>query len=104
MLDAEQRITGFLERPSDSERKGKESPWVNSGIMVLDRALLARIPPGRFCDFGRDILPDWLGADVPLFGWGLPKSAYLIDMGTPEKYAQANRDWPARMRQAQVIS
>ena len=35
------------------------SPWVNSGVMVLDRALLARIPAGRFSDFGREVLPEW---------------------------------------------
>lgn len=92
-LDADDRITGFVEKPRPEEIR---SPWVNSGIMVLDRALLAMIPPGRFADFGRDVLPAWLGAGVPLFGWRLPKGAYLIDMGTPEKYAQAEREWGLR--------
>jgi len=100
-LDATGRVTRFVEKPKPEEIR---SPWVNSGIMLLDRALLARIPADRFCDFGRDVLPDWLLTGVPLFGWGLPESAYLIDMGTPAKYAQANHDWPARMRQFQGIS
>lgn len=94
-LDAAGRVTRFVEKPKPEEIR---SPWVNSGIMLLDRALLADIPAGQFSDFGRDILPAWLRAGVPIFGWGLPAAAYLIDMGTPAKYAQANRDWPARMR------
>ena len=100
-LDPAGRVTRFVEKPKPEEI---QSPWVNSGIMVLDRALLARIPAGRFCDFGREILPEWLRSGVPLFGWGLPPTAYLVDMGTPEKYAQANRDWPARARKFQGIS
>ena len=100
-LDPAGRVVRFIEKPKPEQIR---SPWVNSGIMLLDHALLARIPPARSSDFGRDVLPDWLRLDVPLFGWGLPPSAYLVDMGTPEKYAQANRDWPARMRQVQGIS
>ena len=100
-LDAAERVTRFVEKPKPEEIR---SPWVNSGIMVLDRALLADIPAGQFSDFGRDILPGWLRAGVPIFGWGLPESAYLIDMGTPAKYAQANRDWPARMRRSREAS
>ena len=100
-LDPAGRVVRFVEKPKPEQIR---SPWVNSGIMLLDHALLARIPPAQFSDFGRDMLPDWLRLDVPLFGWGLPPAAYLVDMGTPEKYAQANRDWPARMRQFQGIS
>jgi NDP-sugar pyrophosphorylase family protein len=87
---ADGRIRHFVEKPRPEDVR---SPWVNSGIMILDRALLARIPAGRFCDFGREILPSWLAAGVPLFAWTLPAGARLIDMGTPEKYAQANREW-----------
>ena len=72
--------------------------------MLLDRALLARIPAGLACDFGHDVLPGWLQAGVPIFGWGLQESMYLIDMGTPAKYAQANHDWSARARQSKESS
>jgi NDP-sugar pyrophosphorylase family protein len=61
--------------------------------MVLDRALLARIPAGRFSDFGREILPVWLAAGVPLYGWPLPEGTFLIDVGSPESYARAEREW-----------
>lgn len=93
-LGTNNRVTGFVEKPKPEDIT---SPWVNSGIMVLDHALLELIPSGRVCDFGREVLPDWLARGIPLFGWQLPNTSYLIDMGTPEKYAKANRDWPGRM-------
>jgi NDP-sugar pyrophosphorylase family protein len=89
-LDEADRISRFVEKPAPGEIS---SPWVNSGVMVLDRALLERIPAGRFCDFGREVLPAWLAAGVPLYGWGLPAGTFLIDVGTPENYARAEREW-----------
>jgi NDP-sugar pyrophosphorylase family protein len=89
-LDADRRIHRFIEKPRPGEIR---SPWVNSGVMVLDRALLARIPAGRFCDFGREILPGWVVDGVPLYGWPLPEGTFLVDVGTPESYARAEREW-----------
>lgn len=92
-IDRDGRIQDFIEKPpSESIR----SPWVNSGIIILDRTLLETIPSGRFCDFGRDVFPGWLRSGVALYGWRMPESSYLIDMGTPDKLAQANRDWARR--------
>ena len=93
VTDADDRIREFIEKP---RRTDIRSLWVNSGVMVFDRALLEWIPANRGCDFGRDIFPDWLRRGLPLFGWRLPAASYLIDMGTPEKLVQANREWPLR--------
>lgn len=93
-LDATRRIRRFVEKPRPGEI---DSPWVNSGVMVLDRVLLDRIPAGRVSDFGRDVLPAWLAAGVLLQGWPLPAGTFLVDVGTPESYARAQREWrPAR--------
>ena len=89
-LDADSRIRGSSRSPAPGEIR---SPWVNSGVMVLDRALLARIPAGRFSDFGREVLPGWLADGVPLYGWPLPAGTFLVDVGTPESYARAEREW-----------
>jgi NDP-sugar pyrophosphorylase family protein len=89
-FDAIGRIRRFVEKPRPGETR---SPWVNSGVMVLDHALLARIPGGRFSDFGRNVLPAWLAAGVPLHAWRLPAGTFLVDIGTPESYAQAEREW-----------
>jgi NDP-sugar pyrophosphorylase family protein len=90
-IDRNGRILDFIEKPPPG---GSRSPWVNSGIMILDRPLLETIPAGRFCDFGRDVFPEWLHSGLALYGWRMPESSYLIDMGTPDKLARANHDWP----------
>jgi NDP-sugar pyrophosphorylase family protein len=90
VLDADNRIRRFVEKPRPGEIR---SSWVNSGVMVLDRALLARIPAGRFSDFGREVLPQWLSDGVPVYGWPLPAGTFLADVGTPESYARADREW-----------
>jgi len=54
-LDDENRIIGFLERPSDEERKGIKSPWVNSGVCICQPEILDLIPGNIVCDLPRDI-------------------------------------------------
>lgn len=51
------RVTRFLERPTETERQGITSSWVNSGIWVCEPEVLAHIPPDTACDLARDILP-----------------------------------------------
>jgi mannose-1-phosphate guanylyltransferase len=93
VIDGNDRIRDFKEKPPEGSGG---SPWVNSGIMILDRTLLKKMPAGRFCDFGRDLFPEWLRMGLALYGWRMPESSYLIDMGTPDKLAQANDDWGRR--------
>jgi len=87
------RIQNFVEKPHSG---GNCSPWVNSGIIILDKTLLKKIPENQFCDFGRDVFPGWLHSGIALYGWKMPDSSYLIDMGTPDKLAQANHEWPRK--------
>lgn len=92
-IDGRGRIRDFVEKPPSGSSC---SPWVNSGIMILDRVLLKSIPAGQFCDFGRDVFPDWLRNGIVLYGWKMPEGSYLIDMGTPDNLARANHDWARR--------
>ena len=41
----------------------------------------------------REVLPEWIADGVPLYGWPLPDGTFLIDVGTPESYARAEREW-----------
>ena len=90
VVDTDDRIRDFMEKPQPDNVR---SPWVNSGIMILDRPLLEWIPPNRASDFGRDVFPDWLSRGIPLFGWRLPEEVRVMDMGTPDRYERANREW-----------
>lgn len=93
-LGEQGQVKAFIEKPQATDGR---SPWVNAGIMVLDRVLLKMIPADCFCDFGRDVFPEWLSRDVSLYGWQMPTDNYLIDMGTPENLAKADRELSKRL-------
>jgi NDP-sugar pyrophosphorylase family protein len=63
---------------------------INAGIYVLDGALLGRIPPGRVASMEREFFPGLLGDGLLFFGW--VGDGYWIDIGSPEKYRQAQLD------------
>ena len=92
-LNEERRVTRFIEKPS---REEAFSDLANAGIMVVDPQLLELVPNDRPSDFGHDVLPDLLRIGVPIYGWPIARDDYLIDIGTPENYAIALKDWPSR--------
>ena len=67
----------------------------NSGILVVEPALLDRVPPDAYWDFGHDVLPELLAAGLPVYGWPMPDGAYLVDIGSPERYRRAQVEWGA---------
>src|SRR5262249_60908992 len=86
-LAADARVKRFIEKPGPTERT---ADTINAGIYVIDCALLARIPPGRVSSMEREFFPGLLGDGLPLFGW--LGDGYWIDIGSPEKYRQAQLD------------
>jgi NDP-sugar pyrophosphorylase family protein len=95
VLDGESRILRLLERPSAEERAGVDSPWVNSGVYLLDPAVLALIPPGVPCDFPRDIFPGLIaGGRV----FGHPLAGYRCAIDSPDRLELARREFPGLAR------
>jgi NDP-sugar pyrophosphorylase family protein len=86
-LDENNKIIGFLERPSDEERKGVVSPWVNSGVAILDPEILAHIPAEKPCDLPRDIYSN-LFQTTCLFGF--PLTGYRCAIDSPQRYVEAS--------------
>lgn len=80
------RITGFLERPTDTERERIRSHWVNSGICLCSPEILDLIPAGRPSDFPRDVFRPLL-ATGRLFA--LPLSGYRCAIDSPERLVSA---------------
>lgn len=80
VLDQNCRITAFIEKPSAGQIAIN---LVNTGIYVLDPAILKYIPDG-YCDFGKDIFGRVLDADESLFGIVL--KANLVAIDTPQLY------------------
>jgi mannose-1-phosphate guanylyltransferase len=89
-LDAQDRITRFLEKPAPGE---VFSRWVNAGIYVLEPAVLQSIPAGRAVDFGRDVFPEMLAVGGALYGYRMtdPEQLWWIDRS--EDLRRVEREW-----------
>ncbi len=78
ILDQEDRILKFVEKPAT---RPPPSHWVNAGIYVIDSHLLSRIPDSP-CDFGREVIPDWIKANTRIMGIKMKEKVIPID--TPD--------------------
>jgi mannose-1-phosphate guanylyltransferase len=86
-LEADGRIRRFLEKPAPGET---ESHTINAGTYVFEKEAFSLIPPGVTYSVERGLFPELLAKQKPLFGKAL--SGYWLDVGTLEKYQQAQRD------------
>jgi mannose-1-phosphate guanylyltransferase/phosphomannomutase len=78
VLDDEQRIEAFLERPTAAARRGITSPWVNSGVCICSSAVLAELPASVPSDLARDLFPALVDRRR-LFGFPLTGYRCAID-------------------------
>jgi NDP-sugar pyrophosphorylase family protein len=87
VLDDDQRVMGFQEKPSLAEARSR---LCNCGIYVLEPEIFEYIPAGRFDDFGSRLLPDLLAAGIPFHAE--PIDAYWSDVGSLTEYFRGNAD------------
>jgi len=90
-MDSTGKITRFVEKPKAED---VFTNLANAGIFVAEPSVLASIPADTFYDFGLHLFPKLLQNGVSMYGWVIPSGTYLLDIGSPEKYAQANQEWP----------
>ena len=83
------RVIRFVEKPA----RWEGGTTANAGVYVCNPEVLAHIPSG-VSDFGQDIIPTLLQLGATVYGREL--QGYLLDIGTPEAYEQAQRDWKHR--------
>lgn len=91
-MDGEGRIQRFVEKPP---RDQMFSDLANAGVYVMEPDLIADIPPDTFYDFGHDLFPCLLERGVPIYGYPIGPDDYLLDIGSLDKYEQAQHDWAA---------
>src|SRR5581483_1516299 len=82
--DDSQTITDFTEKPLTPK-----SNWAFSGIMIATPALLDVVPEKSGADIAFDVLPKLVGR---MRAYAIPE--FVIDIGTPENYEEAQRRWP----------
>ncbi len=80
-------VIAFVEKPAPGKAP---SNWINAGTYVVEPAFLDRIPPRLNVSVERETFPRMLARPGLLFGY--KSDAYWLDIGTPEKYLQANAD------------
>ncbi len=83
VVDEKGRVTEFTEKPTVPK-----SDIAFSGVLIGGPALLNRIPLRTPADIGFDVLPNLVGE---MFAF--PIADYVLDIGTMEKYEQAQREW-----------
>lgn len=81
------RIQAFIEKPPRDEAP---TNLINAGIYVLEPSILDRIPQGEVWSAERQLFPGLVAEGAPLYALGT--DAYWMDIGTPAKYLEANRD------------
>jgi mannose-1-phosphate guanylyltransferase len=79
------KITEFLEKPDPEQIDTDE---INAGAYLLERSVLDYIPPDRAVSIEREVFPELIGEGV----YGIRLEGYWIDIGTPDRYLEANWD------------
>jgi D-glycero-alpha-D-manno-heptose 1-phosphate guanylyltransferase len=72
-----------FEEKGDTEGAG----WINAGLYLLNRRLLATIPTCGAISLEREIFPSWIGRGR----YGYCSQGRFLDIGTPESYAMAKQ-------------
>lgn len=88
-LDADDRITRFLEKPLPDQ---VFSHWVNAGIYLLETAVLEAISGDVPSDFGRDVFPRLFSQGAPLYGYRLSDQEGLWWLDRPEDLLRLQAD------------
>jgi mannose-1-phosphate guanylyltransferase/phosphomannomutase len=81
------RISRFLEKPTWGE---VFSDTINTGIYVLEPGALELIPPKTEFDFSKDLFPQLLAEQKPLYGY--VAGGYWRDIGNLKEYRLSHGD------------
>jgi mannose-1-phosphate guanylyltransferase len=84
--DATGRVIEFMEKPSP---ENVTTNLINAGVYVMEPSVMARIPYGEVYSAERQLFVEVAAAGLM---YALPMDSYWMDVGTPEKYLQANLD------------
>lgn len=80
-------VVAFVEKPPKGQAP---SNWINAGTYVLEPEVFERIPPRFTVSIERETFPRML--DEPGLLYAMQSDAYWLDIGTPQKYLEAQTD------------
>jgi mannose-1-phosphate guanylyltransferase len=84
-IDADRRVEEFLEKPSSDQI---DTDLINAGAYVLEREVLDSLEREVNVSIEREVFPRLVGEGL----YGIRLEGYWIDIGTPERYLEANWD------------
>ena len=79
-INQEEKITAF-----DEKGTGPGPGWINAGIYLMKKSLIASIPAGRPYSLEHELFPCFAGRGL----FGFCCKGRFIDIGTPDSYAAA---------------
>ena len=82
-IDKDYKVLKFSEK-TQAEGIG----LINAGIYILEKEIFDYIPNG-FNDFGYNTFPHIIRRKLPVYGYELKDSEYIVDIGTSESYKKA---------------
>ncbi|HET9075016.1 MAG TPA: NDP-sugar synthase [Solirubrobacteraceae bacterium] len=86
-LNPDRSVREFLEKPGPDDIV--DTNLINAGAYILERELLADLPPaGTHFSIERDVFPRLVANGL----YGYEASGYWMDIGTPERYLQGTYD------------
>ena len=85
--EADGRVRRFLEKPKPDEITCNT---INAGVYVLEPHILNYIPAGEKFSFEYQLFPALLANQEPFYAFTW--DGYWLDIGTPQRYLQANDD------------
>ena len=92
--DREGFVRAFIEKPDWTR---VVTDLVNTGIYVISPRVMELVPPGRACDFGRELFPELLRRGEKILG--LEMEGYWRDIGTPADYHRCCADaWEGKYK------
>lgn len=81
------RIVGFTEKPSWSQAV---TNLANTGLYIIEPDVISMIPDGESFDFAKDLFPQLLEDDIPMFCYNA--EGYWCDIGSVESYLTCQND------------
>ena len=85
--DNQGRVNRFLEKPGWEQ---VTTNMINAGTYIMEADVLASIPRQTKFSFEHEVFPPLLARGEPIYAY--PSTCYWMDIGTPKKYHQLNRD------------
>ena len=85
-INDEGQILSFVEKPQSLSSTPQSPPLASGGVYVLGKEVINYIPDEGSPDFAYDVFPKLIEQGFPIYGYVLEPGAYLLDIGTPEKY------------------